>query len=323
MEPFRGRIGIIGSGALGCFYGARLSRAGFDVHFLMRRDFDAVRENGLKVFSFEGDFVIRPPVFASALSLGLCDLVIVGFKTTDNHVLPDLLGPSCNLHTVVLTLQNGLGNEEAVALALAAKSDARPPSETAKQVMGGTAFLCSTRTEPGVVCHTDHGFIRLAEFSGGPRERTRAIAEMFRCAGIDCAVRESVAAIRWEKLVWNIPFNGLGVAAGRADTAAILSDPDLRGTVEELMLEVIAGARADGAEIDPGLAADLMKKTETMGAYRSSMQIDYECGRPVEVEAILGEPLRRARCAGVATPRLQMLYGIVRRLDYLNRLDKE
>jgi 2-dehydropantoate 2-reductase len=313
METFSGRIGIVGAGALGAFYGARLARAGHDVHFLMRRDYEAVRANGLTVRSIDGDFHLRPAVYRSAEEMGPCDLTIVGLKTTDNHALPSLLQPVTATGGLVLTLQNGLGNEEAIAAALGGGPEAE------ERVLGGTAFLCSNRSAPGVVNHMAQGWVRLAEFRGPARARTHAIAALFTSAGIPCEVRESVADIRWHKLVWNVPFNGLGVAAGHANTADILADDELALIVRDLMGEVVAAAAGEGVAIEPSFIDYMIEVTPKMGGYRTSMQIDYEEGRPLEVEAILGEPLRRARRAGVTVPRMQTLYALVRRLDALRR----
>lgn len=314
-EVFRGRIGIVGAGALGIFYGAKLYRAGFDVHFFVRSGFEIVRKHGYKINSCDGDFVVSPPVYDSVEKMGHYDLVLVGLKSFANAALTSLLRPLCTARTIVLTLQNGLGNEEAIASALVQCGVHADEDAASRQIIGGTAFLCSNRMAPNEICHTAHGFVRLAEFRGGPQERTHRIAASFREAGIDCEVRESVAAIRWEKLLWNIPFNGLSVAAHHADTAAILSDDELRLVATEVMEEVRAAARSDGVEIDPALLHDLIQKTLVMGAYKSSMQIDFEEGRPLEVEAILGEPVRRARRAGIPVPKMQMLYAIVRRMD--------
>ncbi|MCX7964424.1 MAG: 2-dehydropantoate 2-reductase [Candidatus Hydrogenedentota bacterium] len=316
---FKGRIGVIGAGALGAFYGACLARAGADVHFLMRSDHEAVRQHGLRIQSILGDFDLRPPVYASARELGPCDLLLIGLKTVDNAALPELLAPTATADTIILTLQNGLGNEEAIAAALVSNRTVCDFPTASKQIIGGTAFLCSNRIAPGVIHHSAHGFIRLAEFCGRPRSRTHEIAQSFVEAGIECEVRESLASIRWEKLVWNIPFNGLGVAAHHADTRVILEDPELRALAWNLMGEVLEAARADGVSIPDELRADLMQKTESMGAYKSSMQIDYENGRPLEVEALLGEPVRRARRAGIPVPRMEMLFALVRRLDEQNR----
>ena len=276
------------------------------------RDYEQVRENGLQVRSIDGDFHIRPPVWRDAAQMESCALLIVGMKTTDNAALPELLAATADSSTLVLTLQNGLGNEDAIAAMLGG-------GEASRRVLGGAAFLCSTRPAPGIIEHTDHGFIRMAEFSGPVQPRTLAIAELFRSAGISCDCLDSLLEVRWAKLVWNIPFNGLGVAAEHADAAAVLADDTLCGVARRLMDEVIAAAAADGVALNPALAGDMMNKTTTMGAYRSSMQIDFEAGRPLEVEAILGEPLRRARRAGIKVPTMELLYGIVRRRDRLAR----
>ena len=327
--PFRGRIGIVGAGAMGGFYAAKLFRAGHDVHFLMRRDYDVVRQRGLRVFSHMGDFEIKPPVYPTPEALGPCDLVIVGLKTTDNASLPTLLAPLIKPDTLVLTLQNGLGNEDELARVLgeierrghsSGSSIPPPPApEPGHRILGGVAFICSYRDEPGVIRHTDHGWIRLAEFSGPARDRTHSIADLFRSAGIDIEVFDSLARIRWAKLVWNVPFNGLGVAGGHATSRMILEDEALLATARGLMEEVVAGARADDVTIDPAFIDQMIQATESMGHYKSSMQVDYEAGRPLEVESILGEPYRRAKRAGIAVPRMEFLYGAVRRLDRLRR----
>jgi len=310
---FAGRIGIIGAGALGALYGARIARAGHDVHFLLRGDYEAVQRDGLKVFSPQGDFEMRPPVYPSPGAMGPCDLLIVGMKATDIAALAPILAHTTHAETVVLTLQNGLGNEEAIAAML----DALHSDSTGRgRVIGGVAFLCSNRTAPGVIHHMSYGRVRMAELAGPALDRTRAIAQLFLDAEFGCEVSDSLATIRWEKLVWNIPFNGLGVAAHHADSQVCVTDDELLRVSRGLMEEVVAAARAaDGVEIAPAFIDLMMKYTLDMGPYRSSMQLDHEAGRPLEVEAILGEPVRRARAAGIAVPRMEMLYAIVRRVD--------
>lgn len=311
-QIFTPRVGIIGAGALGAFYGARLARAGHDVHFLMRSDYVAVKRGGLFVKSFEGDFHIRAQVYKSAAEMGVCDLLIVGLKTTSNGVLPELLADCSGSATQVLTLQNGLGNEQVVADALAITG-----ADAAERVMGGIAFLCSNRTAPGRIHHIDQGWIRMGEFSAPVSDRTHAVAGLFTSAGIRCVVYDNLMQARWEKLVWNIPFNGLGVAA-RANVAQVLQSTELRGLAENLMQETVAAAGATGVPLDPEMPAKMLKNSETMGPYRSSMQVDYENGNRLEVESIIGEPVRRARAAGCDVPHMGMLYAVVRQLD-LNR----
>lgn len=316
MEKFQGRIGIIGAGALGALYGARISRAGYDVHFLLRSDYDAVKANGLEVQSFQGNFKIQPPIFRNAEEMGVCDLLIIGLKSTQNAAFPGLLRHVAGPETVVLTLQNGLGNEEAIESAL---EGIDPGSNPRERILGGIAFLCSNRIAPGVIHHIEYGKVRMAEFSGQAKERTHRIAELFREAEFPCEVADSLMAVRWEKLIWNIPFNGMGVAAEEADTHVVLHDEALHATAYGIMEEVIAAAKSDGVKLGSDLPAKMMGLSTAMGPYRSSMQIDFEEGRPLEVEAILGEPVRRAKRAGIDVPRMEMLYGIVRRRDALRQ----
>jgi len=154
---------------------------------------------------------------------------------------------------------------------------------------------------------------------GEAQPRTETIAELFRSAGIRCQVYDSLVRARWEKLVWNVPFNGLGVAA-RANTEQVLGDEELLEWARGLMQEVlVVAAAADGVTVPPDYPDKMVANSRTMGPYRSSMQIDYEEGRALEVEAILGEPVRRARRAGVPAPRLQALYAAVRALDRAQR----
>lgn len=317
VPRFTGRIGVIGAGALGALYGARMANVGYDVHFLMRSDHDAVRRDGLRIYSAQGDFTIHPPVYRTAAEMGVCDLLIVGLKVTDNGAFPELLGPTVGPHTVVLTLQNGLGNEEAIAAVLA---EHFPGEDVRRRIVGGVAFLCSNRTAPGEIRHISYGHVRLAEMSGPLQPRTHTLARLFTDAGFACEPHDSLVYIRWEKLMWNIPFNGLGVGGYHASSDICVSDPELRRVSRGLMEEVQAAARgADGVVIPDAFIDKMISYTEAMGFYRSSMQIDYENGKPLEVEAILGEPLRRARRAGIDTPRMQMLYAIVKRMDAENR----
>jgi 2-dehydropantoate 2-reductase len=312
-HSFKGRIGVIGAGALGALYGARIARNGHDVHFLARADYAVVRERGYRIRSWQGDFDIRVPVYTTAEDLGPCDLLLIGMKTTENHAFPQLLRASTHENTVIVTLQNGLGNEDAIAEALGAiYPNGQDP---VSRILGAVAFLCSTRPEPGLIHHTAHGRIRLAEMAGPAHSRTHQIARLFIEADFPCEVSDSLALIRWEKLMWNVPFNGLGVGAGHADAAVVMGNPELKACAATLMREVRAAANANGAPVPESFVQRMFESTETIGAYRSSMQLDYEAGRPLEVEAILGEPLRRARAAGVETPTLALLFAIVRRLD--------
>ena len=297
------RYGVVGAGALGGYYGAKLAHAGCDVNFLMRSDLAAVRRDGLAVRSKDGDFhLANVQAYGDPAEMGPCDVVLIALKTTANAALADLIPPLLGPETTVVTLQNGLGNEELLASHFGAR-----------RVMGGLCFVCLNRVAPGVIEHYGHGTLSIGEFKGPPQDRTMRLVTDFQKAGIEAKAVQSLITERWRKLVWNIPFNGLGIAAG-ANVEEVLNDEHLHAEARALMAETIAAAGAQGYSIRPDFIDFQIQRSWPMGPYRSSSQIDYEGGRDVEVESIWGEPLRQAKSAGAVTPRLEMLYALLRRL---------
>jgi 2-dehydropantoate 2-reductase len=321
------KIAVVGCGAVGSYYGAMLCRDGQDVHFLLRSDYDAVRRNGVSVHSPAGDFNVRPRCATLPEDIGVSDVVLIALKTTANEQFRRLLPPLVGPNTAVVTLQNGLGNEEQLARLF--------PSE---QILGGLCFVCLNRTGPGKIHHLDHGMIILGEFQRWPEPRTHDIASAIRHAGVPCKVTDNLAKAHWEKLVWNIPFNGLGVASA-AGYDAMLNQPSTGGSqlqsclttdkllcnsrweklVRALMLEVISIARALGHDVPESLADKQIARTRTMGAYKASTLLDFELGRPLELDSLFLEPLRQAGKVCVATPRLTALCEVLRRLDRKRR----
>lgn len=297
------RIAIVGAGALGLYYGAMLQRSGVDVHYLLRRDYDAVVRHGLTVYSVLGDFHLpQVKAYPAVAEIGQVDLVIVGLKTFANHQMAALIRPLLKKTTAILTLQNGLGNEDVLAAAFGSE-----------RVLGGIAFLCSNRGEPGEVHHLGEGRIRLGEFADGLTPRSEALAAMFRSAGVPCEAVADLRRARWEKLVWNIPFNGLSALLDK-DVTEILTFESTRELVQELMLEVIVAANAQGLSREiagPEFSAQMIAFTDQMDHYRPSMQIDRAEGRPLELEAIYAVPLRQAAAAAMPMIRVDMLYRLL------------
>jgi len=292
------RIAIVGAGALGLYYGALLQRSGEDVHFLLRRDYDAITRHGLRIYSINGDFTL-PHVrgYRTPEEIGPVDLVLVGLKAFANDSYARLIGPLVGEGTQILTLQNGLGNEEALAELFGNE-----------RIIGGVAFLCSNRGEPGEVHHLGAGRIVLGEFQRYDRDRIDRLAAMFVEAGVDCRATDDLRRARWEKLVWNIPFNGL-CALVQQPVNKLLGQAACRSLVREIMLEVIAGANAQGLDrpITEGFADSMLEFTDNMGEYRPSMQIDREEGRQLEIAAIFRVPLAYGRQQGIGMPRVEML----------------
>ncbi len=290
---------IVGAGAIGLNYGVRLALAGSDVRFLVRGDPAPLRAQGLRVVEKTRTLELWPAaVFARPEEIGPVDVVLVALKTTANAELPRLLPPLVGPNTRVVTLQNGLGNEEQLAGIVGAE-----------RVLGGICFIASTRTGPGEVTCYHPGSITLGEHGRPAAERTRVLAAAFAAAGVKCNVVDNLAESRWRKLVWNVPFNGLAIAAGGITTDRILADPTLAVEVRALMDEVAAAAARFGHVIPEKFIQGQIDVTRPMGPYQPSSLVDFLAGRAVEIEAIWGEPLRRAQAAGAAMPRLEQLYG--------------
>jgi 2-dehydropantoate 2-reductase len=315
------KIAVVGTGAVGSYYGAKLARDGHEVHFLLRSDYERVKRHGVRILSPEGDFTVRPKAAKSPVEIGRSDLVLIALKTTANVEFPRLLPPLVDSRTAILTLQNGLGNEEALAEIF--------PVE---QILGGLCFVCLNRIEPGVIRHIAHGKIVLGEYRRYPEPRTHDIASAIRHSGVPCSVSDNLERAHWEKLIWNIPFNGLttascagfeGIESGEfkggegecLTTDKLLSSPDWSRIVRELMLEVIAIAKAYELVIPVEFADEQIARTRVMEAYKPSTMIDYLNGLPIELESLFFEPVRRAERKGVAVPRLRALCQVLKNLN--------
>lgn len=317
----RRRYAILGTGAIGGYYGACLQKGGHDVHFLLHRDYDEVRQHGLKVESVQGDFTLpRVKGYRRTQEMPPVDGVIIALKTTQNErLLPILLPPLLGPETVIITLQNGLDIEGAIA--------SIAPNHP---ILGGLCFICSNKVGPGHIRHLDYGSITLGVYDphrqpGGISDALQVIARDFTAADITVDLTPDLYLARWRKLVWNIPFNSLSVVLN-ATTTDLMADPDTRQLAADLMAEVVAAAHACVQQVTPGkdrtlpdtVIDTMLTNTAQMKPYHTSMKLDFDAGRPLEVEAILGNPLKAARQAGVDTPRIAMLYHQVKALDRRN-----
>ncbi|WP_336342142.1 putative 2-dehydropantoate 2-reductase [Pseudomonas atacamensis] len=306
-------VGIIGTGAIGGFYGVMLARAGFDVHFLLRSEFSAVAESGLQINSaVHGPLTLNPAnAYSAAEDMPPCDWLLVGTKTTSNAGLAPAIIQAAKPDAKVLLLQNGLDVEDSL----------RPLLPDSLHLLGGLCLICVHREGPGQITHQALGAVNVGYHSGSAIDEVArmAIVEegagLFRAAGIDSQAMANLHQARWQKLVWNIPYNGLSVLLG-AGTEALMADADSRLSIQALMAEVVQGARACGYEIPPGYAEYLFTMTEKMPDYWPSMYHDFAHKRPLELEAIYARPLAAAKAAGCELPRIEALY---RHLGFIDR----
>ena len=290
---------VIGTGALGGLYGGMLARAGHDVHFLLRSDYEHVRKNGLKVESIWGDFHL-PQVNAhrDPDAMPECDVTLVALKTTANGLLANLLPAATGENGIALVLQNGLNVEQDTAAVVGPD-----------RVLGGCCFLCSNKVAPGHIRHLDFGRIVFGSLRQDSiaADRMPQIESDLVSAGVDAQRSEDLLMVRWRKLMWNIPFNGLSVALD-ASTKEIVDQPDAAALAEAIIAEVYDGATACGAKIDPNWKEKTMANTRAMVPYDSSMRLDFLAEREMELETIFARPLEDARKAGCPMPRVEMLH---------------
>lgn len=303
------RIGVIGTGAIGGFYGLMLARAGYDVHFLLRSEYEAVKRNGLQVNSaVHGPLHLNEvQAYHSAADMPKCDWLLVGAKSTSNSDLAPLIAEAAGDNAKVVVLQNGLGIEE----------DLRQVLPDTLHLLGGLCFICAHRSALGVVEHQALGGVNLGYHSGSAEtsEQQQALVEegvaMFRAAGVDSSAAANLAQARWQKLVWNMPYNGLSVLLD-AGTAPLMANPDSRALVRSIMLEACGAAAACGHPLPEALVDRMMMSTDHMPNYLPSMYHDYKQGRPMELAAIYAAPLAAAADVGFEMPRAEALYQALR-----------
>ena len=296
--------GIIGTGAVGGYYGGRLAQAGCDVHFLFHRDYDHVRTHGLQVFSCNGDFLLKPvQAYASTSDMPKCDIVLVALKSVNETLLTTLLPPLLKPDTLVVLVQNGIGIEQDVQTLF--------PD---LQLAAGLAFICSSKTEPGIVRHECYGSINIGNYScSDPAKVERLVADL-NAAGVEAHLVDYNEA-RWKKAVWNMPFNGLTVVMN-TQTDRLLQNPATEQLVRDLMLEVVQAAQHLGVNgLDETFAEKMIETTRVMVPYSPSMKLDYDFHRPMEIHYLYTRPLEMARAAGFRMPKLEMLETQLRFLE--------
>ncbi len=290
-------IAVVGSGAVGLYYGGRLAEAGENVHFLVRSDYDAISNKGITGQSIHGDFhLTEAQAYRSAEEIGPVDLVIVAWKTTANAQLHQVLPPLLHENTQVITLQNGLGNCELLEKIVGPE-----------RVLGGLCFVCINRLSPGIIHHSAGGRLAIGEWQPDSQGRAAELTRRFLTAKVQAVEATNLGQAQWEKLIWNIPFNGLSVSEGGVTTEVLLASAKTEQRIRHLMEEVVRAANALGFNIDEDLITWNIERTRPMAAYRTSSMIDYVNGREIEIAPIWEEPLRRAKAIGIDMPYLEEL----------------
>lgn len=298
-------IAILGAGALGCYYGARLAEAGHRVTFIMRSAYEPVSRRGLLVNSIKGDICLSQPHIArSAADCGPVDLVIVSWKATCNHLLAQELPALLHGNTRVLTFQNGMGNAEAIAKIV-----------PAERIFIGLCFVCVMMDSPGIITHLEKGDIQFAPYqaSQAGMQAAQELADLFCNTPVNTSVFMHAEQILWCKLSWNIPFNGLCLAHGGISIRQLFTMPQEVERARRIMNEVCHTAELRGFPLPAEIVNEQMRSTAAMGDFIPSSAVDYNRKRPVEYDAIWGTPLSLARSIKAEVPEWEQLAADIRK----------
>lgn len=296
------KVLIIGTGAIGAFYGALLAKAGAEVAVVCRSDYEQVKQHGFSINSHAlGAWTFTPSkVLKSAADYqGTADYVLLCTKVVPSVNRVALIRQAVSADTAIVFIQNGVDIEQEIVAAF-------PDNE----IISGLAYICCNRIGKGEILHLAYGRLALGNLPGFVSDKTSYLCELFTQSGIECTTTENIVTERWKKCVWNAPFNPLSVLSGGLPTLAILQSQE--AFVRSIMQEICRIAEAIGHRLPENIVDINIANTYTMPPYKTSMLLDYENGHPMETEAIIGNAVRAARRGGVKTPHLESVYALMK-----------
>jgi 2-dehydropantoate 2-reductase len=298
------RIGVMATGAVGGYFGARLAATGHSVGFIARgRNLEAIRTQGLRIESVLGDLHLPAPMVASdPAEIGPVDVLLFTVKLWDIESAARQALPMVDENTLVIPLQNGVDSAERLAPILGAEA-----------VTPGCAYIAATLSAPGIVRHTSK-FARMivGRSDGDSDPRLTAFADAAKAAGIDVSVSPAIEKERWQKFVFLVGLSG-ATASTRLPLGPILADPDTQAFFHSLMREVVAVGRAKGVALAPDFADDRLEFGKSSPpTFKASMLHDLENGNRLELDWLAGRVVQLGRQLGVSTPWNEAVYAILK-----------
>ncbi len=296
------KIAVLGAGAVGSYFGAKLGRAGFDVTFISRGEtLKALSEKGLKVKSFQGDFELaQVKATGNPEEIGPVDLLLFCVKSYDTESALQQALPVIGSKTLVLSLQNGVDNPEKIGAAIGHE-----------KVLAAVVSIGAEMESAGVMRHTSMGRIEFGRLDGKLTDEVKSVEGLFRKAEVDVRISENIVKAQWRKLLWNAAFNPVSVLTG-ATLGQMLECPDARSLLQQMMTEGLAVAEKLGIAMEPDFIEKNMKLHPTLKEFKTSMLQDYLKGKKIELEAIAGIIPGRGRGLGVATPCSTTVYALLK-----------
>jgi 2-dehydropantoate 2-reductase len=299
------KIAVMGAGAVGGYFGGLLAKGGLNVTFIARgKHLEAITAHGLEIKSHKGDFAVKAKATSDPKAIGPVQLILCCVKSYDTEAATRQCLPMMQDNTAILSLQNGVDNEEKIAAIVGER-----------RVLGGVAYIGVSIVEPGVLSHTAEGRIVFGEMQGGISDRVKHLEQTFREAGLPAEISSNIQAILWGKLVWNAAFNALNTLVG-GEVKLLVERPETRALARQVMEEVRAVAVANGVPLPEDLIEKLLKWTDTAAAgMKTSTRQDLEAGKPLEVEALNGIVVRKGQAVGVPTPYNFALYALLQAIN--------
>ncbi len=298
------KILIVGTGAVGGYFGAFLSKAGNDVTFLARGEhLKAINRNGLIVKSINGDFSVTVKVKEWPDKDDRYDLIIFAVKGYDLETASETIKDVAADDTSILSLLNGVESEELLTKKFGTE-----------KIIGGVAFIGSAIETPGVILHTASGFVTIGEIDGEKSDRCKRIKTTFEKAHIPCKISADINKDIWSKMLWNVGFNAITAVTG-ALVSEILANQGTRQIVEQSMLETINVAKKKGVLLSPDLILKTITRTEKVGKIKTSMLQDIEKGKQTEIDFINGAIVKIGNDVDINTPVNETLCDLVKFLE--------
>ena len=299
------KILVMGAGAVGSYFGARLRAAGEDVVLCARgKHLAAIRERGLDITSIRGDLKIPVTATDTPNQFAPYDLILFCVKGYDTEAAAQLIQGCLKPEGAILTIQNGVENEAHLATIFGADA-----------VMGGNARVGVEMVAPGKIVHISTGHIDFGELDGRETDRARAIADAFRRAGILGQLSPDIKTLRWDKLIWNGSLNTVATLTRRR-VGELLDDAESMRLLRTLMKEIVTVGCAEGAKLDDGrIDAYIAHSQKNLRALKTSTQQDLERGKPLEYEELSGAVVRAARRHGIEVPANDTVYALLRLLN--------
>ncbi|MBM9501744.1 2-dehydropantoate 2-reductase [Leptospira sp. 201903071] len=297
------RILVLGSGAIAGLYAGKLKQAGCSVDFWVRKNAFELEERGFQIQSHWGDFEYQPNLVFEEVPKNLeeYDLILNCLKSLPDIRLETILGIRIPENVPILLLQNGIGIEEPI-------TELYPSNE----ILSGLAFVCANRLDNGKIHHLDYGDLTIGSWNRSSSSVLERVVQFFETAGVPTQSTDTIRQARWKKLMWNAPFNPISVLSGGKNTSQILAESSSRSLVIEIMKEVQRLSELDGAPVPLEQIEIFLEMTESMKPYKTSMLLDFENGRPMEIDAILGNALKIGEKFHFRTPHIETLYALLK-----------